>query len=710
MVFASTPFGQFQKHSKRALAVNNKKSFGNHFVGSQSKYVEPKQVEHGDKSQEQDIGISKRPSVFRGSGSGTGNTLSDQNIKCFKCGEQGYRSSTCRKERDKQLIMENEKFESYDYEDEVEYNVEPRYDEDEEYNEDNFVYDNVCKLIIDSESCENIVSRDAVEKLNLKQEKHPKLYKLSWFKKGNKVNVNTGCLVSFSIGHKYIDNVWCDVFSMDACQILLGRPWKFDRCAIHDGRSNTYTFNKYNPKVTLVPSKEVSHTKPSKRNSENLLSISKFMGNVDESKIMFSLVVREAETPFSAHNLVKYFLEKFADVMPIELSSGLPPMRVIQHQIDLIPGSSLPNKPAYHMIPKEHEELRRQVEEVMEKGVDKNKHEPFFANSMVLFLEFVISAKGIKVDESKVLAIVDLPTPRSIHDAPVIALTDFGKIFEVECDASKVRIGDVLSQEGHLVAFFSEKLSGSRLNYITYDVEFYAIVRALRHWQHYLMHNEFILNSDHEALKYINNQHKLSPRHAKCVSFLQNSNFTLKHKAGIQNKVADALSRRASCLSEVLSGQRYAYQVQDGFLFKGLQLCIPDYVTLLDMERGVKYAIAQKEAPLMQDFTLLYWSILLLVLGMMLVWNSFFGLLSTQRRKDYIMVVLDRFSKMAHFIPYQKTMDASNVADLYFKEVFCLHGLPLIITSDRDPKFMNLMEKMGTKLCFSTSYHPETDG
>ena len=90
----------------------------------------------------------------------------------------------------------------------------------------------------------------------------------------------------------------------------------------------------------------------------------------------------------------------------------------------------------------------------------------------------------------------------------------------MECDASGVGIGTVLSQEKRLVAFFSEKLNDAKRKYSAYEKEFYAIVRALEHWRHYLVGGEFIPHSGHEALKFIQGQHKLNPRHAKWVEYL----------------------------------------------------------------------------------------------------------------------------------------------------------------------------------------------
>ena len=78
-----------------------------------------------------------------------------------------------------------------------------------------------------------------------------------------------------------------------------------------------------------------------------------------------------------------------------------------------------------------------------------------------------------------------------VTTTPILALPNFDKVFEVECDASHIGIGVVLSQEGKHVAFFSEKLNDTRKNYSMYDMEFYAIFQ------------EFMLFIDHLSLKYI---------------------------------------------------------------------------------------------------------------------------------------------------------------------------------------------------------------
>ena len=79
------------------------------------------------------------------------------------------------------------------------------------------------------------------------------------------------------------------------------------------------------------------------------------------------------------------------------------------------------------------------------------------------------------------------------------------------------------------------------------------------------------------------------------------------------------------------------------------------------------------------------------------------------------MVVVDKLSKETHFIHVKTTHKAANIAYIFMKKIFRLHEIPKVIIFDRDPKFTgnfwkSLFKELGTKLNFSTSYHPQMDG
>ena len=366
-----------------------------------------------------------------------------------------------------------------------------------------------------------------------------------------------------------------------------------------------------------------------------------------------------------------------------------------------------------------------------------------------------------------------------LTSAPLLQLPDFGKTFELECDASGVGIGGLLMQGGKPVAYFSEKLNGPTLNYSTYDKEFYALVRSLETWQHYLWPKEFIIHSDHESLKYLRMQNKLNRRHAKWVEFIESFPYIIKHKKGKDNVIADALSRRYTMLSQLdcrifglesIKGQYELdaafkdvilnckegrawnkYVLNDGYLFRANRLCIPvGSVRLLllqeahggglmghfgatktldvlanhffwpqmrrDVQRFVSRCTTCQKAKSHLNPHGLYMPLPVPSIPWADISMDFvLGLPRTKRGRDSVFVVVDRFSKMAHFIPCHKSDDVVHIADLFFQEIVRLHGMPSTIVSDRDAKFLShfwrtLWNKLGTKLLFSTTCHPQTDG
>jgi hypothetical protein len=360
---------------------------------------------------------------------------------------------------------------------------------------------------------------------------------------------------------------------------------------------------------------------------------------------------------------------------------------------------------------------------------------------------------------------------------PVLALPDFTFPFVLECDTSDEGIGAVLMQGGHPIVFESRKLSQPERLYSIYDKEMLAIMHALTKFRQYLVGSKFVVKTDHNSLKYFLEQKDLNERQQKWLTKVQAFDFDLEYVKGKKNIVADALSRRpAACsLMEIsadwkshllveYSKNKFACEVMDGQIQDDRYRIIDDVIFYKDRiylvsDSGLKKKIltAVHDSPLAshQGFFKTYreirerfsWKGLkqdvmrhvgecvtcqqnksehALPAGLLQPlpipkqkWESismdFITGLPKVQGKDCICVVVDRLTKFTHFYAIPTEYSVVQVAELFFREVFRLHGLPKNIVSDRDSRFIGtfwreLFRLVGTELTPSTSYYPQTDG
>ncbi|XP_062193478.1 uncharacterized protein LOC133896846 [Phragmites australis] len=215
-----------------------------------------------------------------------------------------------------------------------------------------------------------------------------------------KVKVTRLVRINFAIG-SYHDSIDCDVVPMQACSMLLGRPWQFDIDSLHHGKANQYSFMHNGKKFVLHPMspeailkdeltiasklKNQKHAKSENQIVANELEKHKTKNakSVHDTKneiksmlplpVCYALICKQTlfsleEIPSSLPPAVTNLLQEYADIFPKEVTSGLPPIRGIEHQIDLIPGTSLPNRAPYRTNPEETKEIQRQVQELLDKG------------------------------------------------------------------------------------------------------------------------------------------------------------------------------------------------------------------------------------------------------------------------------------------------------------------------------------------------------
>ncbi|WVZ97465.1 hypothetical protein U9M48_043002 [Paspalum notatum var. saurae] len=150
------------------------------------------------------------------------------------------------------------------------------------------------------------------------------------------------------------------------------------------------------------------------------------------------------------------------------------------------------------------------------------------------------------------------------------------------------------------------------------------------------------------------------------------------------------------------------YDLKERFWWYGMKRAVAEYVAICDTCQRVK-AEHQRPAGLLQPLKVPEWK------WEEITMDFIVGLPRTQKGYNSIWVVVDRLTKVAHFIPVNTTYSGAKLAELYISRIVCLHGVPKRIISDRGSQFTSrfweqLHNSLDTKLRFSTAYHPQTDG
>ncbi|XP_027368321.1 uncharacterized protein LOC113874283 [Abrus precatorius] len=165
---------------------------------------------------------------------------------------------------------------------------------------------------------------------------------------------------------------------MDACHLLLGRPWQYDRKIVYDGFKNTYSFVKDGVRIKLTPlgPEEVNPTSRKAKPLVSLISKPQLKMTREESQSTSLLLMVEQNIGTPIPQEIEKLLAEYPDVVLEEIPPGLPPIRDIQHAIEFIPGAVIPNKPTYRMSPHEHAEVQRQAEDLLKKGLIQESVSP----------------------------------------------------------------------------------------------------------------------------------------------------------------------------------------------------------------------------------------------------------------------------------------------------------------------------------------------
>uniref|UniRef100_A0A8C5M421 Gypsy retrotransposon integrase-like protein 1 n=1 Tax=Leptobrachium leishanense TaxID=445787 RepID=A0A8C5M421_9ANUR len=359
--------------------------------------------------------------------------------------------------------------------------------------------------------------------------------------------------------------------------------------------------------------------------------------------------------------------------------------------------------------------------------------------------------------------------------APILEQPDPNHPYFLEVDASENATGAILSQRNltsgnlHPIAFYSKRLNPAETRYDVGDKELLAIKRGFDEWRHLLEGSLYPITvyTDHQNLEHIKTAKRLRPRQARWALFFTRFNFHITYRPGSRNGKADALSRCYSVDSTIETSpptilqQKHFTTVQSTLLSRlkkdskgqssNKQCLLVSPNNLMEVLKNVHDSPLAGHGGIRKTLhrtrQLYHWPSLkkdvteyirscpecnrmkspkCKPVGLLqplptasTPWRDlsidFIVDLPPSQGNTAIMVVVDRFSKMAHFLPIPGLPTANETASLFLKEIVRLHGVPSSIVSDRGVQFTSKVwsafcQSLNIKIHLSSSHHPQTNG
>nr|GEW47133.1 putative reverse transcriptase domain-containing protein [Tanacetum cinerariifolium] len=352
--------------------------------------------------------------------------------------------------------------------------------------------------------------------------------------------------------------------------------------------------------------------------------------------------------------IVREFLEVFPKYFP-----RLPPAQQVKFQIDVVLGAVPVARTSYRLTPAKMQELSTQLQKLSDRGFIRPRSSP--GELQFLFMDLMNQVCKPYLDIFMIVFIDDIliySKSRKEHEGHLKLILRLIKKEELYAKFSKS--GFWLSKKEKVIAYASRQLKVHEKNYTTHDLEFGAVVFALKMWRHYLYGTKYVVFTNHKSLQHILDQKELNMRQRRWLELLSYYDCEIRYHPGKANAVADALSQK---------DRSKTLRVQALVMTIGLNL--PKQIL------SAQSKVRKEENFINEDphEIATYVSKCLTCAKVKVEYPKPSGLL-TAMGQDTIWVIVDRLTKSAHFLPMREDDTLEKLMRQYLKEVVSSHGVP----------------------------------